>query len=68
MRISFAKQKWLKLPRYTRQKILGAVWCAKCRKSVSITDCTCAIINNALKLTGRCPDCGGAVVRVVDEV
>ena len=60
-------KKWMEIPAATREKIIGNVWCTHCSKAVIIRDYT---INNerlGLVLKGNCGECGGQVVRVVEN-
>jgi hypothetical protein len=60
-------KKWMEIPAAAREQIIGNVWCGGCKRAVIIRDYT---INNerlGLVLKGSCAECGGQIVRVVEN-
>ncbi len=61
-----ARQRWESIPAGIRQRLLANVWCVQCRHEVTITNFTGAIKGGDLLLTGKCAECHGDVVRVIE--
>jgi hypothetical protein len=57
---------WSTIPKEARARILAAVFCVKCRGSVTITQFTGEERNGDVILKGACAKCGHEVVRVVE--
>jgi Zn ribbon nucleic-acid-binding protein len=57
---------WSTIPKEARERILAAVFCVKCRTSVTITKFTGEEKNGDVVLKGACAKCGHEVVRVVE--
>ena len=57
---------WSSVPTEARDRILKAVFCVKCRGSVTLIDFTGEEKKGDLVLTGKCGKCGGKVVRVLE--
>lgn len=57
---------WGTIPKEARERILGNVFCGRCRGSVTITDYTGEERNGDVILKGSCANCGHEVVRVVE--
>ena len=57
---------WGTIPKEARERILAAVFCVKCRDSVTITKFTGEEKNGDVYLKGACGKCGHDVVRVVE--
>lgn len=61
-----ARQRWESIPANIRQLLLANVWCGQCRYEVTITNFTGTIKGGDLLLVGKCAECHGDVVRVVE--
>lgn len=61
-----ARQRWEAIPADIRQRLLADVWCGQCRHEVMITNFTGAIKGGDLLLVGKCAECHGDVVRVIE--
>jgi RNase P subunit RPR2 len=57
---------WSTIPKEARARILAAVFCVKCRTSVTITNYTSEEKNGDVFLKVLCAKCGHEVVRVVE--
>jgi len=62
-----AIQKWKKIPKEFRVKILANIYCVKCGISEMQTGYTIQELSHGdIVLNGKCKKCGGAVSRVVE--
>ena len=61
-----ARQRWESMPQEIRKRLLANVWCAHCRKEVTITHFSGTLKGGDLLLVGKCATCGGEVVRVIE--
>ena len=59
-----ARQRWESIPANIRQRLLTNVWCAHCRREVTITNFSGTINSGDLLLVGKCAGCHGDVARV----
>lgn len=57
---------WSTVPAEARLRILRAVWCGNCRKSVEIVDYRGRERNGDIVIKGACRQCGHRVCRVVE--
>ena len=57
---------WNRIPKMTRERFLGNVFCANCKGAVRITDYTIENSKMGLLIKGKCSKCGGDVARVVE--
>ena len=57
---------WATIPAEARERILKAVFCVKCRRSVEIVRFTGVEKKGDVFLNGECASCGHEVVRVVE--
>ena len=61
-----AKAFWDGIPPAIRERLLGNVYCAQCRKMTTIIDYTGRIENGDLILEGFCIRCGNPVSRLIE--
>ena len=61
-----AERLWAAVPPASKEKILSAVWCGKCRTGVRIVDYSIAEERGDVILRGECAVCGGRVARLVE--
>lgn len=61
-----ARQRWESIPAHVRQRLLFNLWCGHCSHEVTITDISGTMKGRDLLLVGRCADCRGEVVRVIE--
>jgi len=59
-------QRWQRIPRYTRERILANVWCGQCLRSVIMALEMAGMVGNNLILRDKCQDRSGNVCRVVE--
>jgi hypothetical protein len=62
-----ALRRWVLIPASTRQRLISNVWCGHCHHETTITDFRGIVENGNLLLVGKCAECQGDVVRVIDE-
>jgi hypothetical protein len=60
-------KKWMEIPAAVREKIIGNAWCSQCSRAVTIRDYTISNERLGLVLKGSCAECGGQVVRMVEN-
>jgi len=60
-------QKWNRIPANIQQKILENVWCGKCLDAVEVIDYTMTNDKLGVIIEGACKNCGGQVVRILEE-
>jgi uncharacterized protein (DUF983 family) len=61
-----ARARWNKIPDWAKIKILNAVWCGKCLKSVPIELAEGRMKGKFLTLKGTCKNCGKEIVRSIE--
>ena len=61
-----AKARWDRIGKENQARILVNVWCGNCRRSVHIVVDSGKLENKFLILRGRCNNCNGPVVRVIE--
>lgn len=61
-----ARQRWESIPVDIRQRLLSNVWCGQCRHETTITHFSGTIKGCDLLLVGKCAECHGDVVRVIE--
>jgi ribosomal protein S26 len=61
-----ARARWEKIPDWAQTKILDAVWCGNCRKSVPIELAQGRMKRDSLILKGTCRHCGKEIVRSIE--
>ncbi len=57
---------WGTVPAWAKEKVLKNCFCRECRKTVEMVEFKGQEIKGDLVLTGRCANCGGKVVRVLE--
>jgi hypothetical protein len=57
---------WATVPKWARARILGNVFCGRCRSTVEMVKFGGEEKNGDVILRGACAKCGHAVVRVVE--
>lgn len=62
-----ARQRWDQIPAHIRQSVLSNVWCTRCSQGVRMSHITGKMQSKHLMLLGRCVQCQGVVVRVIEE-
>jgi hypothetical protein len=61
-----ARARWEEIPNWAQTKILDAVWCGKCLKSVPIIVAQGRMKQGCLLLRGTCKHCGKEIVRSIE--
>ena len=62
-----AMQKWNKIPKEVRRKVLDNVWCGRCLDAVTVVDYDMTNEDFGIVIRGKCKTCGGKVARVLEE-
>lgn len=60
--------KFTDLPKEKQEKALADVFCTTCQKSFPLTDFTEREFRGTLMIEGKCPSCGGPVIKPVSSV
>ena len=57
---------WSNIPSDTKKLLLANVYCAQCRREVTITNFSGVVRSGDLLLVGKCSECHGDVARVIE--
>lgn len=61
-----AMQKFNQIPDDIKSKILSNVYCSNCKNVVKIVDFEASMDGGDLVLRGKCDNCSGKVVRLIE--
>jgi hypothetical protein len=61
-----AMQKFNQIPDDIKSKILSNVYCSNCKNVVKIVDFEASMDGGDLVLRGKCENCSGKVVRLIE--
>ena len=61
-----AMQKFNQIPDDIKSKILSNVYCSNCKNVVKIVDFEASMDGSDLVLRGKCDNCSGKVVRLIE--
>ncbi|MCQ2011148.1 MAG: hypothetical protein ABF629_06165 [Sporolactobacillus sp.] len=62
-----ANEKWLAIPKQTREQLKRNVFCTNCGKAVEIVGYTINRDRFGIILKGKCAECGHDVARVIEN-
>jgi|FLOH01.1.fsa_nt_gi DNA-directed RNA polymerase subunit RPC12/RpoP len=61
-----AMQKFNQIPDDIKSKILSNVYCSNCKEMVKIVDFEASMDEDDLVLRGKCENCSGKIVRLIE--